>query len=148
MQLNQVIVATDFSAHSDAAIRHGIHIARAAGAELRIIHVVETLTDEGALHSAVDRWRADTRGRLARQVEPYTAEDIDITQEIVDAPSVAEGLQSVANTYHADLLVVGSRGLTGLKQTLLGSAARRALRTVETHVMVARGEAPATTGYQ
>jgi len=61
---------------------------------------------------------------------------------------VAEGLESAANTYHADLLIVGSRGLTGLKQALLGSAAQRALRTVQTHVMVARGEAPAASGYK
>jgi len=145
MQLNHIIVATDFSAHSDTAIHHGIRIARATGAELRIIHVLEAPADEGALHAAVDRWHADTEGRLARQVEPYTADDTDMTQEIVDAPSVVEGLQSIANTYHADLLIVGSRGLTGLKQILLGSAARRALRTVETHVMVARGDAPATS---
>lgn len=148
MQLNHVIVATDFFAHSDAAIRHGIRIARATGAELRVIHVVETFADEGALHSAVDRWHTDTQGQLARQVKRYTADDVDITQEIVDAPSVAEGLQSAVNAHHTDLLVVGSRGLSKLKQTLLGSGARSALRTVETHVMVARGEAPATTGYQ
>ena len=146
MQLNHIIVATDFSARSDAAIRHGIEVARSTGATLRVVHVVETPEDHwGPLRSALEHWQAHVERRLARQVEPYTADDIDMTQEIVDAPSVVEGLQSIANTYHADLLIVGSRGLTGLKQILLGSAARRALRTVETHVMVARGDAPATS---
>jgi len=148
MQLNHIMIGTDFSAHSDTAIRHGIDIARSTGATLRVVHVVETPGDWTALHSAVDRWHADTHAQLARQVEPYTAEDVNIAQEIVDAPSVAEGLESAANTYHADLLIVGSRGLTGLKHVILGSAAQRALRTVQMHVMIARGEAPAGSGYR
>ena len=148
MQLNHIIVATDFSAHSDTAIRHGINIARSTGATLRVVHVVETPGDWWAPHSAVERWHADTLGQLAQQVGPYKAKGLDIAHEIVDAPSVADGLESAAGTHHADLLVVGSRGLTGLKQALLGSAAQRALRTVQTHVMVARGEAPATSGYK
>ena len=149
IQLNHIIVATDFSTHSDTAIRHGIAIARSTGATLRVVHVVETSEDcWGPLRSALEHWQAEVERRLAQQIRAHTSHDIELAQEIVDAPSVAEGLQSVANTYHADLLIVGSRGLTGLKQTFLGSSARRALRTVETDVMVARGEAPATIGYQ
>lgn len=148
MQLNHIIIATDFSAPSDTAIRHGIDIARSTGATLRVVHVVETPEDWTAPRSTVDRWHADCQGRLARHIEPYTAEDVDIAQEIVDAPSVAEGLESAADTYQADLLVVGTRGLTGIQQILLGSVAERALRTVKTHVMIARGEAPAAAGYK
>lgn len=147
MQLKHISVATDFSAYSDTAIRHGIDIARSSGATLRVVHVVETHRDWAALHSAVDRWHTDTQGQLARQVARYTADDVEIIQELVDAPSVAEGLQSAVNAHETDLLLVGSRGLSKLKQALLGSGARSALRAVETHVMVARGEAPASTGY-
>jgi len=148
MKLNHIIIGTDFSSHSDTAIRHGIDIVRSTGATLRVVHVVEAPEDWMALHSAVDRWHTDSQGQLARQLEPYTAEDVDVAQEIVNAPTVAEGLEAVTSAHHADLLILGSRGLTGLKQALLGSAAQRALRTVKTHVMIARGEAPAASGYK
>jgi len=151
MHMKQVIVATDFSAQSDSAIRHGVNVARSTGAGLRIVHVVETPADEEGLESAqpaVQHWHADDAGRLAREVEAYAAEDTDIAQEIVDAPSTAEGLQSVVDARGADLAIVGSTGLSGFKQTLLGSTAQKVLRTVQTHVMVARGETPPAAGYQ
>lgn len=151
MQLNNIIVATDFSSQSDSAFRHGMRIARSSGAGLRIVHVVETPTDEDALESArpaLERWHTDNQARLAQAIEPYTSEDLDIAQEVVDAPSTAEGLQLVIDAQPADLVVVGSTGLTGIKHTLLGSTAQKVLRAVQTHVMVARGEPPPAGGYR
>ena len=151
MQLNHIMVATDFSTHSDSAIRHGMRIARSTGAGLRIVHVVETPADEEGLESArpaVEHWHVDDQGRLAQAIEPYATEDVDIAQEVVDAPSTAEGLQLVIDAQPADLVIVGSTGLTGIKHTLLGSTAQKVLRTVQTHVMVARGEPPPAGGYR
>ena len=65
MHMKQIIVATDFSAQSDSAIRHGVNIARSTGAGLRIVHVVETPADEEGLKSAqpaVQHWHADDAG--------------------------------------------------------------------------------------
>ena len=151
MQMKQIMVATDFSDQSDSAIRHGLNIARSAGAGLRFVHVVETPADEEGLESAgtaVQRWHADDAARLARDIEACGAGDIDVSTEIVDAPSTASGLQSIVDTHGADLTIVGSTGLSGLKAALLGSTARKVLRTVQTHVMVARGDAPPSAGYQ
>lgn len=148
MKLNHIIIGTDFSEYSDLAIRHGIAIARSTGAALRVAHVVETPRDWTALHAALASWHADSERRLARQVGAHTKEQVDISGDIVDAPSVAEGLESVAKAHAAGLVIVGTRGLTGLKQALLGSRARRVVRTVQAHVMVARGEAPAAAGYK
>lgn len=151
MQMKQIVVATDFSEQSDSAIRHGLNIARSAGARLRFVHVVETPADEEGLesaHPAVQHWHADDAGRLARDIEAHGADDIDISTEIVDAPSTADGLQSVVDARAADLAIVGSTGLSGFKQALLGSTAQKVLRTVQTHVMVARGDTPSSAGYQ
>jgi len=149
--MKQIVVATDFSEQSNSAIRHGSSIAQAAGAGLRFVHVVETPADEEGLESArpaVQHWHADDAARLARDVEAYGADDIDVSTEIVDAPSTASGLQSVVDAHGADLVVVGSTGLSGLKAALLGSTAQKVLRTVQTHVMVARGDTPSSAGYQ
>ena len=113
MQIKQIVVATDFSEQSDSAIRHGLNIARSAGARLRFVHVVETPADEEGLESAlpaVQHWHADDAARLARDIEAYGADDIDISTEIVDAPSAANGLQSVVDAHGADLAIVGTTG--------------------------------------
>ena len=151
MQMKQIVVATDFSEQSDSAIRHGLNIARSTGAGLRFVHVVETPADDEGLesaHPAVQHWHADDAARLARDIESYGADDIDISTEIVDAPSTADALQSVVDAQGADHAIFGSTGLSGFKQALLGSTARKVLRTVQTHVMVARGDTPSSAGYQ
>ena len=151
MQMKQILVATDFSQQSDSAVRHGVNIACSTEAGLRIVHVVETPADEEGLESAqpaVQHWHSDDEARVASEVEACAAEGIDIAQEVVDAPSTAEGLQSVVDTHGADLTIVGSTGLSGIKQGLLGSTAQKVLRTVQTHVLVARGETPPATGYE
>lgn len=151
MDLSKIVVATDFSEQSDAALRHAIHIARFTGAELRVVHVVETPADEEGLdsaRSAIEHWHADDEERLAREVGAHATEGVSIVQETVDAPAAADGLQSVVDAHGADLTIVGSTGLSGIKQTLLGSTAQKVLRTVQTHVLVARGETPSKAGYQ
>ena len=151
MQMKQIVVATDFSEQSNSAIRHGISIARSSGAGLRFVHVVETPADDEGLESArpaVQHWHADDAARLARDIEAYGTDDIDVSTEIVDAPSTASGLQSVVDAHAADLAIVGSTGLSGFKGALLGSTALKVLRTVQTHVMVARGDSPSSAGYQ
>jgi nucleotide-binding universal stress UspA family protein len=54
----------------------------------------------------------------------------------------------VIDAQPADLVIVGSTGLTGIKHALLGSTAQKVLRTVQTHIMVARGEPPPADGYK
>lgn len=151
MDLDQIIVATDFSPESEAAIRHGAHIARSSGATLRVLHVVETPgADEGLESSkpAIEHWRGDSIGRLEGQLQPYASEKIEIAQEIVEAPSTPEGLQNVIDSRGADLAVVGCTGLSAMREMLLGSTACKVLRTVQCHVLVARGDAPTANGYE
>ncbi|HSN81135.1 MAG TPA: universal stress protein [Polyangiales bacterium] len=150
MDITKILVATDFSPQSDAAIRHGIHIARSTGAQVLVVHVVETPADEEGLasvQSAIERWHADDEARLTDELEAQKTQDVEIEQQIVDAPSTAEGLQAVVEAHDADLTIVGSTGLSGIKETLLGSTAQKVLRTVRTNILVARGNTP-PGGYQ
>lgn len=151
MKLDNIIVATDFSPQSDGAIRHGCAIARRSGASIRVVHVVETPADEeglAAAQEAVKQWRVSDEGRLASEIEACAGPDMELIPETVEATSTAEGLQQVIDEHGADLVVVGSTGLSGIKQALLGSTAGKVLRTVEAHVLVARGDSPSAKGYQ
>ena len=151
MELKHIIVATDFSPQSDVAIRHGCAIARQPGASIRVVHVVEAPADEeglAAAREAVEQWRISDEGLLAREIEACAGPDMKLIPETVEATSTAEGLQRVIDEHGADLVVVGSTGKTGIEHALLGSTAGKVLRTVEAHVLVARGDSPPSEGYQ
>ena len=66
------------------------------------------------------------------------------TQEVREGP-VAEAIVDAATSFGADLIVMGSRGRTGLARLLLGSVARRVLYGAKCSVLIVRGAAEATT---
>jgi nucleotide-binding universal stress UspA family protein len=50
-----------------------------------------------------------------------------------------EEIKSVAESSHADLIVIGTHGRKGLARALLGSVAENVLRTVKTPVLAIHG---------
>ncbi|MCZ7538316.1 MAG: universal stress protein [Acidimicrobiia bacterium] len=51
-----------------------------------------------------------------------------------------------ASTWRADLIVLGSRGLTGLSRLLLGSVARNVLQGTESSVLIVHDAAETRSG--
>ncbi|MEW6544760.1 MAG: universal stress protein [Nitrospirota bacterium] len=150
----EILFATDFSDCAARAERYAYLLAKAGGAGLTVLHVLETPpgmdmeyavnrlyleslqkeTDEGleALRS-----RAAQAG-LAVKVERATG---------IPSQRIAE----LAGKIHADLLVLGTRGRTGLEHVLLGSTAERTVVGAPCPVLTVRsaeakaGDSPAIT---
>src|SRR6266567_1264787 len=111
--LKNILVATDFSPASDAALSYGRALARTFDATLHLLHVAEnffmrpTMTDPYALKTAVGR-RLDER---------LTAEDrrqrrAQAVLETSDHP--AEAIVDFAKSSQIDLIVMGTHGRTGV----------------------------------
>ena len=86
-------------------------------------------------HSAISR---ETAARLEA-----AGRTVDATMRVGDA--AAEVIQE-ASTWQADLVVVGSRGLTGLTRLVLGSVARNVLQGSQSSVLVVRDGADSPNG--
>jgi nucleotide-binding universal stress UspA family protein len=137
MSFKQICCAVDFSDHSFAALRRAIELARSLDAELTLVHVFPPGYDsslaraERALGMAEERilgrlgeWRALAERELGREVRARLL-----------AGSPARELSRHA-ARGMDLLVVGTRGPTGLGRLLLGSVAERVVRDAPCPVMV------------
>ncbi len=141
----RVLVATDLSESADEAIRQA-QAWVGSGGVLAACHVLPNVqamnmlfpqrTEEGILESTALSARADVAvrervssitGRAPDQFEVFADQGIDYA-EIVRR----------ASAWKADLLVVGSHGLTGLKRILLGSVSERVARHAPCPVLVAR----------
>jgi nucleotide-binding universal stress UspA family protein/nitrite reductase/ring-hydroxylating ferredoxin subunit len=116
-----VAIATDGSATADRAARRGYDMARATGATVHLVFVGPEAT--GRLITE------DTMVVYGDGVETEVhLLDGDPAGRIVEASSAAG----------ADLLVVGNKGLTGLKGTLLASVPRDVLDRAGMDVLVCR----------
>ena len=130
--IQNVLIATDFSHHSDAAIRYGLAFANLYGAQTEIVYVMPTedyvLAGPEGLPAAKDAARRDLlefKSRLRRTGN--IAEHTDLHVSMLEGP-VAECLLQWAREKKIDLIVVGTHGRGGLGKVILGSVAEKIFR--------------------
>ncbi len=130
--IHNVLIATDFSHHSEYALKYGLDFAHRYGAQAEVVYVLPTeefvLAGAEGLMAAKDAARRDllelkTRLRHSRGFE----EDIDCHVSMIEGP-VAECLLQLAQDKKVDLIVVGTHGRGGLGKIVLGSVAEKLFR--------------------
>jgi nucleotide-binding universal stress UspA family protein len=130
--IHNVLIATDFSRHSDYALKYGLDLAHVYGAQTEIVYVLPT--DEYALavpegmQAAKDSARRDlldlkTRLRHSHAFE----EDVDYHVSMLQG-DVSGCLLQWASDKRIDLIVVGTHGRSGLGKIILGSVAEKIFR--------------------
>ena len=145
-QFKKIIVATDFSEPSIEALREADRLAQGTDSEVFVFHAVPNLVranplfphknieDVFQLPALMDR-AADAVDEL---IAKHMRSDLTNVHVLVDTGWPDTALMRKAEEIDADLIVVGSRGYTGLKHVLLGSVAERVIRYSHCAVMVAR----------
>lgn len=152
-EFKRILVATDFSPHSEAAFKQGIWLARQCKAQLALVHVLPDL--RRALLSASssaqldiffgegDRFqqeiREDSTARMLAMIGRDQATDLGITCEtILGDPSVAI-THAVQQEKH-DLVIVGTRGRSVWEKFFIGSVAKRLIRNCPCPVWTVKAE--------
>jgi universal stress protein E len=145
--MKRILAATDLSEPSYEALRQAFSRARQSGAPMAVCYVLSA-TAEGwpllpyANVPLPEHLRGGEAGAL-RDLEQTLARVIPGAKPeiFVEWGSAYAQIVRRAESWQADLIVVGSRGATGLPRLLLGSVAERVVRHAHCKVLVAR---PAT----
>jgi len=139
----KILVATDFSSHSDAALETGVEFAKQFGAELHVTHVYHLMIPLVTPYEVTlpDPYIEETRRAAARQLDEVVAKaraaGMEATAHLIEGPA-ASAIAEIAEEIGADLLVLGTRGLTGLKHVMLGSVAAHVLRLAPCSVLTVK----------
>lgn len=146
-KIRKILVPTDFSESSQAALQQAAELARALGASLELLHVWELpvflpgeliVSDSGGQGTLVDLVREQANQRLAALVASAELEGIHFSAVSCALGIPHAAIVDLATAGQHDLIVVGSHGRTGLKRVLLGSVAERVVRHAPCTVVVAR----------
>ncbi len=144
----KILVPVDFSTHSSRALQLGIELAKTFGAKLHLLHCYQINVGAISPYGVVipESFDRDIREAASRQLaqwrEKVTAQKLEVEAEV--SPTFpSEAIASTAERIGADLIVMGTRGLSGIKHVMLGSVAERTLRTAPCPVLTlkATGEA-------
>jgi len=145
--ISRILVPTDFSAASDAALAFARTVASTFGASLHLLHVFEDpIVPAGIVEAYAPlptELRAalveDARTQLATRVSDEDRLHFRATTEIVSGSS-AMAIVEYAQDHHNDLIVMGTHGRTGVSHLLLGSVAERVVRLAPCPVLTVRAD--------
>jgi len=144
----RILVPFDFSDSSTAALRHATRLAISSGAELILLHV---LADRHHDPGVLEDLRADAIQRLELAVPADELLQLR-TRFIVNTGNPSKEILELARESSVDLIVMGTRGRSGILHLALGSVAETVLRNAPCPVLTVRSEeamsatAVATTG--
>lgn len=130
-----ILAAIDFSDASATALVFAARLARHCQARLHVLHAEHPLLRAAAEQSGIDL-AAQTREELQRAIAaaPPAA---DCSPQLHDVAGAAvDVILEVAGGQHADLVVVGSRGMSGAEKLVFGSTAEGLLRRSDVPVLV------------
>ncbi len=140
--MKKIIVPIDFSGHSEYALRVAADIAKKHKAELVLLHMLDISDQMISITEATQRRELMFFMQLAtKRFEEFVAKDylkdIQVTP-VIKHHKVFEEINNVATEVHADLIVMGSRGATGIKGFFVGSNTEKVVRTSDVPVLVVK----------
>jgi nucleotide-binding universal stress UspA family protein len=152
VSIKKILAPVDGSSESVKALQYATHLAEleASDAELIVMHVLEDVKQGGAiglqakygnvrLVEGFKRARKKAALEWLKQIEEAAKKrGIRSKTEILDGGSKVEVIIDYAEKNSVDLIVIGSRGLTGFKRLLLGSTANAVITNSPCPVMVVR----------
>jgi nucleotide-binding universal stress UspA family protein len=142
-----ILVPIDFSPHSTKALEFAMDLARQCDAALHLLHALPLQPALIAPYGVVmppdleQACRSAAVKRLEELGEKVNAEGVEV--ELHESTAIpSEAIIGMADDLGADLIVMGTRGLSGLAHVLIGSVTDRVLRTATCPVLTVRAGDP------
>jgi universal stress protein A len=144
--LTKILVATDFSEASDAALAYGRDLAARFNATLDVLHVAENIyvTTFGAenyvglapdLQAEIER---AARARLEQLVAVSDGSGPRTTPVVITSASPAFAIIDYAGEHGIDLIVMGTHGRGAVAHLVMGSVAEKVVRLAACPVLTVR----------
>ena len=142
---NRILLATDGSEDAEAAVDATIALGRLSSTTVRVVHIWNLEVHHRHGHWDVED-RSEAHTLVNATVDRLTSAGLLAEPEIVraDGSHVATSITTVAREFSADLVVLGSRGLSDWQSIFQHSVSHQVLSVLDCPVLVVRGQ-PAGT---
>jgi nucleotide-binding universal stress UspA family protein len=137
-----ILVALDGSTLAEQALDQARRLARQTRAAMLLLRIAPFTTVSETLSETPVSLASGTAREARRYLaglREHLARDGISSRTIVVPGDAARGIVSVAQTYGADLIAMGTHGRSGLRQALLGSVAQAVLHHTTIPVFLVRG---------
>lgn len=145
--IKKILVPIDASECSFAAANYAIGVAKTSNASIILIHIVERhpyhslpyYLTAGADRALEKEIKKVAEGWFAKIGESAKKENVSVRHYILfRSRSVIESIVSYAKNNNVDMIVMGTKGATGLKRLLMGSVAKGVIEHAHCPVLLVR----------
>ena len=143
--MNKILVPTDFSEQADNALRVAAQLAKKYNAEIYLLHLLELpLHQVDALNSHSDLPEAVFFMKLANKrfkevLDKDYLEEVTV-HETIEFHQAFDGIMDTCKKNNIDLIVMGSHGVSGLKEMFIGSNTEKVVRASDIPVLVIKNK--------
>ncbi len=142
VEIKTILVAVDGSEHSDKAVKYACAIGPPLGAELILLHVVPMLVSATPYHDTVSDQPFLALQKVGEDIlarAKSLAESLGCTvTDLLSYGDPASRIVEVASERGADLIIMGSRGVSGFKRLFVGSISDKVSKDAGCPVMIVR----------
>lgn len=152
--MRRILVPTDFSEQARNAFEVAVAIARKTGAAIKLLHVVEMPASSYSFSATGDivggngmeqvymmKLLESTKHQMAELERSVEHKGVEVVQE-VDADTVISKIKRVIREDKVDLVVMGSKGASGMDEFLIGSNTEKVVRAAESPVLTVKARIP------
>lgn len=148
----RVLACVDFSENSAKAVQCALHLAQEDKAALDCLHIYQSAMamalDYGGMvpplpavgdEESINAWKVE----LSNFLEPLlrSAGDVPVMQEVQERLNIREAIMEHAAATGADLVVLGTRGKSGLREMLIGTTAEKIVQHAQCSILAVKPDA-------
>lgn len=137
---DDILFPTDGSAGADAALEHALELADTYDSRVHALFVVDTTYAGRGAASRTTTDELRERGRTIVADVTDRAGSVSVV-EAVEEGDPYRSILSYASEHDVDLIVMGTRGRSGVDRYLLGSVTEKVVRTADAPVFTVRAGA-------
>lgn len=146
-----LVTCVDFSDNSKEAVRIALALAQQDGASLDCLHVYQSALamslDYGGMVApmplgtdvqAVEMWKKELADFVAELSVHFPG--VKVRTQVLERVNIREAILDQVKETHADMVVLGTRGKTGLRELLIGTTAEKIVANAPCSILAVKPE--------
>lgn len=138
-KMNRILVAIDRSAMAEEALKRAIVIAKEKGAQLFVMHVIESSFIASPFVPSIDE--NEIEKEIKKRVKKLTSEEDVEYVLFVESGSAASSVTLKVKNLNIDLLIIGTHGKDNISSNYFGSTVLKLIQRTRIPVLIIKNEA-------
>ncbi len=138
--IKTILVPTDYSKNAHNAVRYAVELAHLTGAKITFFHsyylpiYVKNIPKDTAAEAGLRKEVSETLDAILKD-KKYAASDIKYDIIVKDGSSTVNEIVGIAKEIAADMIVMGTKGSTGVGEVIFGSNTHDVIEKTEIPVL-------------